>query len=334
MNDLTVNMTEIGEENYEQCEKPFAAIFALEQELFKNYKTKTLDLLESGQIRFQHKQSFDPHELAIESQKNSKQSGEVELHGALLSLTGANGVLPNHYSETLAKNLRDKNSVLKDFLNIFSHRINTLMYRSWGKYRLDTDKSYQANLTQYQSTIDLMLTSLAGESFPKDERSTAYFAGLTFASTRSTQKLINIIHDLSGLKVSINEFKGKWIELGDDQLSRMKNSKFGQGFNQLGVNTMLGRRCWDLSSGFEVEFDVGDEETFVNLTPGGAMNELLSDVIKKIVGDGFDFNFKLKVDSKHCQSTQLSKDGFATKLGTSAWMGQNSDRNKTIDYYC
>lgn len=314
--------------------QPFAAIFSLERELFKQHQSKNLDMLERGAIRFSHKQSFDPFEHAIDTIYRSDDLKQVKVSGAMLSLTGANGILPSHYSETMAKSLRDKNLVLKDFLDMFNHRVNSLMYRSWAKYRLDTDKFYQSQVKQHQSIYDLIMMSFSGETFPKQENSAAFYSGLMFASTQSTEKLKGVIQDLTGLTISINEFKGRWIELSDDQLSRMNSRKKGQAYNQLGINSMLGKRCWDLSSGFEVEFDVDDAETFKSLTPGGKMNGLLRSVIKKFVGATFDFKFKLKVKAEHCEKVKLSRDSKNTKLGASAWMGQTNQPDKIINYYC
>jgi type VI secretion system ImpH/TssG family protein len=329
MNDMTLAL------NFEPDSRhPFAAVFAIEQELFKSQQSKILDALEKGVIKFQYKQSFDPHEALIQSVQRSEDSRQFIVTGSLLNLTGANGILPGHYSETIARSLRDKSTVFKDFLDIFNHRANSLMYRSWAKYRLDTDKAYQSNVDQYQSTIDLMMSVFAGGTFPHTDASSLYFSGLTYTTTKSAQKLKNIINDLTGLEVDINEFKGKWIELSDDQLSRMKSKKHGDCFNQLGVNSMLGRRCWDLSSGFEIEFDVNDAETFAKLTPGGKTHELLKQTITKLVGNSFEFNFKLKVKEAHCQPVQLKKDSKTAKLGANAWMGENTSYERVVNYYC
>lgn len=329
MNDMTVMLDAVDD-----VSQPFAAIFSIERDLFKQHQSNTLDLLERGSIRFSHKQSFDPFEHTIDASYRSEDLKQVKVSGAMLSLTGANGILPSHYSETMAKSLRDKNLVLKDFLDMFNHRVNSLMYRSWTKYRLDTDKYYQSHVKQHQSIYDLIMTSFSGETFPRQERSAAYYSGLMFASTQSTEKLKGVIKDLTGLAISINEFKGKWIELSDDQLSRMNSKKRGQAFNQLGIDSMLGRRCWDLSSSFEVEFEVDDAETFKNLAPGGSMNKLLNNVIKKFAGVTFDFNFKLKVKAEHCEKVKLSRQSKNTKLGASAWMGQTNQPDKIINYYC
>ena len=347
MNDMTLALhsesefeSEFKPEFEYEFEQPFAALFAIEQQVFhkrqvlQQQRSKKLDVLESGTIKFNYKQSFDPHEAAIHNVQPADDKQSYIVTGSLITLTGANGVLPNHYSETVAKTLRDKNTVFKDFLDIFNHRVNSLMYRSWAKYRLDTDKAYQANVEQYQSTIDLMMSVFAGGAIGKTEPSDLYFSGLSYATTLSADKLSSIILELTGLQSEVIQFKGKWIEVSEDQLSCAQSKSRGQQFNQLGVNTMLGRRCWDLSSGFEVELEVEDGQTFAGLMPDGETHQLLRKTIKNLVGENFEFNFKLKVKEAHCQRVRLSNERQGSKLGANAWMGQNSSHDNIINYFC
>lgn len=329
MSDLSVHLTQTVDSS-----RPFAAVFAIEQQLFRKHQSKVLNSLEKGAIRFRTQQSFEPMAASIDSISEAKDGNYYTINGGLLNLTGPNGILPSHYSEAIAKTLRDKNTVLKDFIDIFNHRANSLMYRSWAKYRLDTDKAYQANVEQYQSAIELMMSALSGEPFPEADQSSFYFAGLTYATTVSAQKLEQMIQNISNLPISINQFKGKWIELAEEQLSRMSSFNRGESFNQLGVNTMLGRRCWDLNSGFEVEIEVNDPESFERLMPNGELYKTLKKMINKKVGSAYDFNFKLKVKEAHCKRVRLRKGDGVTKLGASAWMGSNTDHGKTINYYC
>src|SRR5207244_6114260 len=58
-----------------------------------------------------------------------------------MGLTGPNGVLPRHYTELLMR-ARDakgpERHVVRDWFDLFNHRLISLFYRAWTKYRFWT----------------------------------------------------------------------------------------------------------------------------------------------------------------------------------------------------
>ncbi|MFL5329320.1 MAG: type VI secretion system baseplate subunit TssG [Gemmataceae bacterium] len=57
---------------------------------------------------------------------------------AFFGLTGPNGALPVHYTQTIIKQLErgrgDERTALRDWLDLFNHRLTSLFYRAWEKY--------------------------------------------------------------------------------------------------------------------------------------------------------------------------------------------------------
>ena len=85
-------------------------------------------------VRFRAHQSllFPPSEIyGIVEQPD----GRLSMTVAFMGLTGPSGALPRHYTELVIDRLRHKDRTLRDFLDLFNHRLIALFYRAWQKNR-------------------------------------------------------------------------------------------------------------------------------------------------------------------------------------------------------
>ena len=52
------------------------------------------------------------------------------IHVSFMGLTGPSGVMPQHYSELMLQRLKLKDRTMRDFFDIFNHRLISLYYRA------------------------------------------------------------------------------------------------------------------------------------------------------------------------------------------------------------
>ncbi len=82
--------------------------------------------------------SFPPSSIH-EILRPSEDRPTPELTQPFLGLVGPSGVLPRHYTELLCRLKREEKGpeagALRDWLDIFHHRLTSLFYRAWEKYR-------------------------------------------------------------------------------------------------------------------------------------------------------------------------------------------------------
>ena len=115
-----------------------------------------------------------------------------------MGMTGPNGVMPLYYTELIMERLRQKDRALGAFLDLFNHRIVSLFYQAWEKYRVTV--AYERDERDRFShilmdVVGLGTAHLQGRQIIRDD-SILFYAGLVGLHTRPAAALRQI---LSGL---------------------------------------------------------------------------------------------------------------------------------------
>ncbi|RCU52728.1 type VI secretion system baseplate subunit TssG [Corallincola holothuriorum] len=187
----------------------------------------------------------------------------VKLQTALFGLTGVNGVLPKHYSELVMQRIKNKDTAMAEFYDLFNHRVLSLFFRAWEKYRVPV--AYENKPNGQRKTLDDVMHAFAGGSTSLE----AYYGGLFANKIRNAKSLQNILEDLSGSVVSVKQFVGRWLSLREEEQTRLAGRLQPEGqYAALGMGATIGKKVWDTSSAIDIEFHVDSMEKARALLPG------------------------------------------------------------------
>ncbi|HEX3485404.1 MAG TPA: type VI secretion system baseplate subunit TssG [Micropepsaceae bacterium] len=250
-----------------------------------------------------------------------------ELSVTLMGLNGPSGVLPEFYSQFVMSELRQKNTALRDFLDVFNHRALSLFARAMEKYRLPL--GFERAGYETQDGITRALYALVGMGDPSLRRrqavadATLLFYGGHFSHARPTALgLSQILGDYFEQPVTVAQFQGRWVELPESEQTVLGSGRTNPGrYAQLGVNAVAGARVWDVQGAFRVKLGPLDYREFSGFMPSGARMAELGALVRSYVGPALSFDVQLTLKAEEIPPLRLSSDKeTGPRLGWNSWL--------------
>lgn len=271
-----------------------------------------------------------------------------------MGLTGPKGSLPAHYTELLLRlekeGIDNEKNALRDWLDIFNHRMVALFFWAWKKYRfyIPYEKSEYANPEPDPFTRSLL--SLIGLGIPSlrdrlkvthwekigdqrqervlakiDDVALLRYAGLLAHRPRCAISLEALLADYFRLPVKILQFQGQWLYI--DPINQSRLGGMASGNNQLGVNAVAGEHVWDVESKFRIRLGPLSDADFNEFLPDHSPTPerkrffLLTNLVRLYVGLEFDFDVQLVLKAPEIPECQLAPEGDAIgpRLGWNTW---------------
>lgn len=240
-----------------------------------------------------------------------------------MGLAGATGPLNTPSTELIIERAWHGDEAPRDFLDIFNHRLVSLLYRTRKLHRVALDNAApgQDRAASYlYSVAGLGAASLRGRMQVKD-RALLFYAGLLGQQPRSMTGLEALLSHYFGVRAVGVPFKGRWRSLEESQWTRIGES--GQNM-RLGVDAVAGTRVWDEEGAFEIELGPLTRAQFEDFLPTGWAFRPICDLVRFYVGDELDFSFRLRLAAREVPSARLPERRGAreggVRLGWSAWL--------------
>lgn len=287
---------------------------------------------------------FPPNEISRLVQPEVEGGGEkkappVEMTVGFMGLTGPSGVLPPHYTETLIRETRAKNTALRDFFDVFNHRIISLFLRAWEKYRLPQVYERTGREQEDPVTASLFAAIGFGETSLRnrlafDDQLLLHYGGHLSHSPPSAVALEALLSDFFERKVEIDQFQGRWLSLAADECTSLPaNPVLDPGFCQLGVDAVVGSRVWDVQSSFRIRMGPLSYQQFVAFMPEGDELLKLAQMTRLFVGADKSFDVQLTLRGDEVPELQLggAQEGPGARLGWNTWLNQTGARADVSD---
>lgn len=254
-----------------------------------------------------------------------------------MGLTGPCSALPFHYTKHL---IREKNQSLNDFLDIFNHRSISFFYRAWMKYRLPA--AYDHSEDYGHDAISQLFTALVGFGseglcgrLAFTERVLQFYAGHFSRVIRPVAVLQNVLSDYFGVRVAVDSFTGRWIDLPRDQQSSLAGGDKPEGqYAELGVSAAIGPRIWDAGGAFRVRVGPVSYHQFVMFMPDSKTKKLtqLFQLTRVFVGPEFTFDVLVILDKDEIPACRIGGDGFyEPRLGWNTWLATGPPEDHPSD---
>ncbi|HAA72243.1 MAG TPA: type VI secretion system baseplate subunit TssG [Planctomycetaceae bacterium] len=266
----------------------------------------------------------------------------AEMTVSFLGLVGPSGVLPAHYTTLLIERMRQKDFALRDFLDIFHHRLIAWFYRAWEKYRFPIAYERQALNPEPQGD-DLFtrcLLSLVGMGTDRlqnrqqlDDRNLLYFAGHFAHAPRNAINLESSVTELFEVPARVCQFEGQWLYLPATEQSQLTAAEWNTNANnQLGVCAVAGTRVWSVENRIRIQLGPLDYETFCEFSPMGSQRWVqLAEFVRTYIGPAFDFDIQPVLRSSEIPRCQLGGKGIPARLGWNTWLTNADCTNDASD---
>jgi type VI secretion system protein ImpH len=237
-----------------------------------------------------------------------------------MGLTGPLGVLPTAYTELMLERIRQKDTGLRDFLDLFNHRIISLFYQAWEKYRFAIAYERGERDRFSHHLLDLIGLGTAGLQDRQEiaDDSLIYYSGLFGMNTRSAAALEQILADYFDVPVEIEQFVGAWYPMdAENQCHLGEETGWSE---QLGWGAVAGDEIWDEQSRIRVRLGPLSFREYCDFLPGESGWTELRALVRFFTRGEFDIEVQLVLEREEVPPCELREESEGPlQLGWTTW---------------
>lgn len=271
--------------------------------------------------------AFPAGDLAAARWLDGPLGRHLEITLTFLGLYGSDSPLPAHVTEALLDE-REEDERVRAFIDLFHHRIYSLLYRVWKKYRY-----YVTFRTAGDDPISQVVRGLLGIGTPAiDEQLSVSplrlfrYVGLLTQRPRSAAGLTGQLRDyFPGIEFEIEQCVARWVWIQPNDRNSLGVEKC-----VLGRNFLLGERIHDRRGKFRVKLGPVGFADYVRFLPGGAAAADLAQIVRFYCEDPIEHDVAVTLRGEDVPETALGRPGIPGQLSRTTWLKSKPCENKTI----
>lgn len=247
-----------------------------------------------------------------------------EVTVTFMGLYGTVSPLPSYFTEELLR--QEDDSITRGVLDLFHHRLLSLFYRSWEKYRLAARfKGDGTDPLTRNFTALLGVDHLPGGHRLKSVRLLG-MAGILTRNPKCAGAVAAMLNDyFEGTAFELDPCVPRWVRVPPDQENRL-----GRLNSRLGRDLTLGGKVLDRSGTFRVRISALGLRDFLGFLPGGDRLAELRELVDLVNTDGLDYEVELRLLRDETPELRLSSD--TARLGWLTWLGGRPDRDPQVRF--
>jgi type VI secretion system protein ImpH len=260
-------------------------------------------------VRFRVRPGFTFPASDIYTLQSGHAHAGPEMTVNFMGLIGPKGVLPDWYNAYAQELNHNKDYAFTDFLDLFHHRLISLFYLAWKKYRLV--ENYLPDARDPISNSIASFVGIGGREKKVDpdfdrmnRRRLIFFSGMAARTVPTASAIEAIIANAVGVTVCVRQFVERMIPIHEQDRTRL-----GQTNSTLKKDALCGGRIRDAGSFFIVELGPMSWEKYLSFQPRSRNMVLVRKLITFIVGLEYEFQIRLILNGEDIPGLPLGGGG-------------------------
>jgi type VI secretion system protein ImpH len=238
-----------------------------------------------------------------------------------MGTTGAQGPLPHAYTSMILARLRSGDRTLRDFLDLFHHRMLSFFYQAWEKYRFAISYERGERDRFSHHLLDLIGLGTKGlqDRLAVPDDAFLFFAGILGQRPHSAHALELVLNDYFEVPIELVQLVGGWFRL--DESTECCIGERSTSSEQLGLGAVVGDEVWNQQAKALVRIGPLSLEQYRDFLPNGSAYQPLRALLRFWTNEEIDFEVQLILKREDVPRCQLGgEDETAPQLGWISWM--------------